>query len=152
MSKKENFYTLVYEKNSKDIKDPNRAHSCDSGMDIFSPETFKLSSLERKTINTGIKFNIPQHKEFTIELQVRPKSGMSAKGLEVSLGTIDNQYTGNVHVTIVNFSNVDVLIERGQKIAQIVMAPVITNFHLFAGKVEESPTRGSGGLGSTGAF
>lgn len=148
---------LKYEKKSDDIKDPKYIHSNDSGMDIFSPELIVLKSQERKTINTGIKFNIitPLHfNDFglNLELQIRPKSGMSKDGIEVSLGTIDNGYSGWVHATLTNFTNHNIIIEKGQKIAQIVMMPVITNIELIQGKVEENTSRGTGGLGSTGKF
>ena len=103
---------------------------------------------ERVLVPTGLKFEIqPGH-----EVQVRPRSGLSLKTKLLvvnSPGTIDADYRGEVKVILGNFGNLDEVINHGDRIAQIVVAPIVqAKFEL----VEElgSTKRGSGGFGSTG--
>lgn len=126
---------------------PNYAHEGDSGMDIFSVENLKLNSLQRGVIKTGLSFEIPRG----YEIQVRSKSGLSLKnGIVVinSPGTIDSGYRGEILVAVFNTSNETYYINKGDKIAQIVLQRVEKI------KFEDSEelsitTRGYGGFGST---
>lgn len=121
-----------------------------SGMDLAAAidEPVELKPLERKLIPTGIKIQL--EKDF--EAQIRPRSGMSIKhGITLinCVGTIDEDYRGEVCVPIVNISNEEYTINPGDRIAQMVIMPVAK---AEIEVVEELTTtqRSSGGFGSTG--
>jgi dUTP pyrophosphatase len=129
---------------------PDYATAQSAGMDIRAhlnaPET--LQPLERKLIPTGLFVEIPQG----YECQVRPRSGLALKkGLTVlnSPGTIDADYRGEIGVILINLSNEKVTIESGERIAQLIFAPVVQVF-LNETKELSQTQRGEGGFGSTG--
>jgi dUTP diphosphatase len=102
----------------------------------------------RATIPTGIAIALPAG----TEAQVRPRSGLAARhGVTIlnAPGTIDADYRGEIQVIIANFGNTDFAIERGTRIAQLVIAPVLrANLRLVAAL--DDTARGPGGFGSTG--
>ncbi len=113
---------------------------------LSSPVTIKPS--ERKLIRTGLKFEIPDG----YEIQVRPRSGLALKnGITVlnTPGTIDSDYRGELQIILINLSNEDFIINNGDRIAQIVFAPVSIADYKPAEYLSESD-RSSGGFGSTG--
>jgi len=125
---------------------PEFAHSGDAGMDLFSVEAVFLEPGQRQAIKTGIAFDIPQG---YVGL-VWDKSGRAVKeGLTVLAGVIDSSYRGEVQVVLLNTSDKSVEVEKGQKIAQMLIQAV------EAPEVEEveeldDTSRGEGGFGSTG--
>jgi len=137
---------------------PKYESSGASGFDIRAclPECrrkhgFLIQPYERALIPTSLKFSIPQG----MELQVRPRSGLSLKtGLMVvnSPGTIDCDYTGEVKIIIGNLSQKLETIKHGDRIAQLVMCPVIQAHIEFIDNEDELGVtdRGDGGFGSTG--
>ena len=122
-----------------------------AGMDLraFLEKEIAIKPMARQKIATGLRIEIPPG----YEGQIRPRSGLAFNyGLTVlnSPGTIDSDYRGEVQIILINLGEDDVVIKDGDRIAQLVIAPVYT------ARVEEtdelSPTeRGSGGFGSTGA-
>ena len=120
------------------------------GFDIESNEDVKLKPGERKLIHTGLYMEIPAG----YELQVRPRSGLSLKdGFVTILGTIDNDYRGEIGVIGVNINDTGYFqIDKGDRIAQGVLAPIeIAKFEKVDSIDELSKTdRGTGGFGSTG--
>ena len=127
---------------------PEYAHFGDSGADLFSTVDETLEPFERKGIPTGLAAEVPMG----YELQVRPKSGLALKsGLTVlnTPGTIDFGYRGEIQVILINLTRETYHISKGQKIAQLVVAPVA--YATFQEVQELSDTsRGAGGFGSTG--
>lgn len=127
---------------------PQRAHDTDSGLDLFCDESVLVRAGNRALVHTNIAIEL----EPGYEGQVRSKSGLALnKGLMVlnSPGTIDAPYRGEVGVIIFNTTGGDVLIEKGTKIAQLVIQKVELP------PVEEidelsDTERGAGGFGSTG--
>ena len=121
-----------------------------AGVDLKAvlDEAIELKPLERKNIRTGLKIALPDG----YEAQVRPRSGLAAKhGISIlnSPGTIDADYRGEIGVILVNLSNQDFTVNPGERIAQLVVLPVLqANFNL----VDEftKSDRGDGGFGSTG--
>jgi len=102
----------------------------------------------RAQVPTGIAIALPRGAEG----QVRPRSGLAARhGISVlnTPGTIDSDYRGEIHVILVNFGNKPFAVERGQRIAQLIIAPF---FHaqLSKAKTLNKTRRGIGGFGSTG--
>lgn len=125
-----------------------KAHSTDSGFDLKSVEEFSLEPGEIRLISTGIKLALPKN----YEAQVRPKSGLSSKGFMVYLGTVDNEYRGEVKVIAQNNSIKKIDIKDGQKIAQIVFNKLDNIELLELSNIQEDTERGDGGFGSTGKF
>jgi len=119
-----------------------------AGLDLRADEALALAPGERRLVPTGIAVAIPPGHEG----QVRPRSGLALKhglGMPNAPGTIDSDYRGEVGVILVNWGSEPVRLERGERIAQLVVAPV-TRAELVP--VEELPgtSRGGGGFGSTG--
>lgn len=103
---------------------------------------------KRVMINTGLKMEIP----VGYEAQVRPRSGLAAKkGVTVlnTPGTIDSDYRGDVKVILINLGEENFTVECGDRIAQIVFAPV-TGANFVSVTTLEASDRGTGGFGSTG--
>lgn len=118
------------------------------GMDLRSQCSFYLEPGDRVAVPTGLAFEIPEG----FEAQIRPRSGLAVKkGVTVinAPGTIDQDYRGEVCVPIVNHGDETVRIDIGDRIAQIVFAPVA---RAELEEVEEltDTKRGTGGFGSTG--
>jgi len=132
-------------------KEPEYAYMTDSGFDIRANEDVILKPLDRHLVSTGLFFDVPDN----MELQVRPKSGLAIKrGLTVlnTPGTVDNGYTGEVKVILINLSNEDQIINVGDKIAQGVFVPVAQGKEINFEKVDkiEEKDRNANGFGSTG--
>lgn len=143
--------TLGFSRSSIDSVTPNYAYPTDSGFDLYSTEEKYIEPFGRELIPTGLHFDIPEN----YEIQVRSKSGLALKqGLMVlnSPGTVDQGYTGEVQVILFNTTKQKVKIEKGQKIAQAVLCPVLTSNWVQIKEVEsvENKDRGNNGFGSTG--
>ncbi|WBU52341.1 dUTP diphosphatase [Paracoccus sp. SCSIO 75233] len=107
-----------------------------------------LAPLERRLIPTGLKMQIPPG----YEVQVRARSGAALRdGLSLvnGVGTIDSDYRGPVGVIAINLSDTPLVIRHGDRIAQIVVAPVVQATFTAVDDLDET-ARGSGGFGSTG--
>jgi dUTP pyrophosphatase len=134
-----------------DAKFPEYAYPSDSGFDLFSTEEIILQPFGRALVPTGIKLSIPE--EF--EIQVRPKSGLAInQGLTVlnTPGTVDSGYNGEIKVIIFNTNNISVTIQKGTKIAQAVLSPVVNGKYVNLVQVNKvsDGDRGDNGFGSTG--
>jgi dUTP pyrophosphatase len=119
-----------------------------AGLDLRADEAVALAPGERALVPTGLSLEIPPG----FEGQVRPRSGLAARhgvGLLNAPGTIDADYRGEVKVILVNLGQAAVRFERGERIAQLVVAPVA---HATVEVVEAlgETRRGEGGFGSTG--
>ncbi|MCF3642827.1 dUTP diphosphatase [Rhizobium sp. TRM95111] len=123
-----------------------------AGMDLRAAvgdgEQLVLRPLKRMLVPTGFIFEIPRG----YEGQIRPRSGLAFKHGITCLnapGTIDSDYRGEVKVLLINLSEGDFLIERGMRIAQMVIAPAVQAAVRETASAGET-SRGSGGFGSTG--
>lgn len=119
-----------------------------SGADICSTSDVIITSGERCIVPTGLIPEIPNG----FELQIRPRSGLAAKqGVTVlnTPGTIDSDYRGEIKVILFNSGKEDFVIYKGDRIAQIVLSPVVQAVFTETNKVSETE-RNDGGLGSTG--
>lgn len=143
---------LKFYKLSEDAIIPQKAHETDSGFDLFSNEDIIIEPGKVQLVHTGIKVGLPAG----FEAQVRPKSGLALKsGITVlnTPGTVDEGYTGEVGVILINVSKEPYHVEKGKKIAQLCInktyqvdvLEVQTENELY-----ESTARGEGGFGSTG--
>jgi len=132
-------------------KEPEYAYPTDSGFDLRANEKVTLGPLERYLVPTGLFLDIPEG----YEVQVRPKSGLAIKkGLSVvnTPGTVDQGYTGEIKVILINLSNETHTIEVGDKIAQAVLTPVMSGKYVNLQRVlnVDDKDRGDNGFGSTG--
>ena len=127
---------------------PRYATAGAAGMDVLSAEEFVLEPGARHAVATGLALAIPPG----YEIQVRPRSGLALKhGISVpnAPGTIDSDYRGELKVILINHSGEPFPIHRGDRIAQIVLAPVTLAEWDEVAELDET-ARGAGGFGSTG--
>lgn len=139
---------LKFKKLRRDAIVPEYARPGDSGLDLFAciDKSIALQPGERALVDTGIAIELPAG----YEGQVRSKSGLAINhGLAVLTGTIDNPYRGNICVVLLNTSQATYTVQYGQKIAQLVVAPVA---QVKLEEVEElsATIRNADGFGSTG--
>ena len=140
---------VLFRKIDAEAKLPSYAHPGDAGMDVCSAEEAVLQPGERKLVRTGLVMMLPPD----AEAQVRPRSGLALKhGVTVlnTPGTIDAGYRGEVGVILANFGAEPYKVEKGARIAQIVVAPVV-RAEIEETDVTDETARGAGGFGSTGA-
>ena len=129
---------------------PEYATSLSAGMDLRAniDAPIKLKPLQRTLVPTGLFLELPQG----TEAQIRPRSGLAFKhGLTVlnSPGTIDADYRGEIKVLLVNLSDVDFMINDGERIAQMIITKHETISWQPVSNLQDSE-RGAGGFGSTG--
>lgn len=127
---------------------PGYATDGAAGMDVLAAEDVTLPLGGRHAVATGMAFAIP----VGFEIQVRPRSGLALKhgiGLPNAPGTIDSDYRGELKVILINLGSEPFEIRRGDRIAQLVLAPVTRATWLEVDELDET-ARGEGGFGSTG--
>jgi dUTP pyrophosphatase len=127
---------------------PSYATSGSAGMDLRSAEALTLKPGTRALVATGLAIALPEN----FEAQVRPRSGLAVKhGVTVlnSPGTIDADYRGEIKVPLINLGTEDFVIHRGDRIAQMVVAPV-TIMELVEVESLDDTMRGTSGFGSSG--
>ena len=131
-----------------DLPMPAYATAGAAGMDVVAAETIRLKPGQRYAVPTGFAVAIPDG----YEIQVRPRSGLAFKhGITVpnTPGTIDSDYRGELRVLLINHGLDDFTVERGDRIAQLVLAPVTLAIWDEVEELDDTE-RGSGGFGSTG--
>ncbi len=119
-----------------------------AGMDVLAAEDVTLAPGARHAVATGLSVAIPHG----YEIQVRPRSGLALKhGISVpnAPGTIDSDYRGELKVIVINHGGEPFTVRRGDRIAQLVLAPVVRASWLEVEHLDET-ARGEGGFGSTG--
>jgi dUTP pyrophosphatase len=127
---------------------PEYAHPGDAGADLFATENCEIAPGKWLAVSTGLAAEIAEG----YELQVRPRSGLALKkGITVlnAPGTIDSGYRGEIKVILINHGSDAFVIKVGDKIAQMVVAAVVSGQFTAVEALGDS-TRGSGGFGSTG--
>ena len=134
--------------NGAELPFPSYATEGAAGLDVVAAEDFSLDAGERKAVPTGFSIEIPPG----YEVQVRPRSGLALKHGITCLntpGTIDSDYRGEVKVILANLGSERFSAARGERIAQLVPAPVLRAQFEEVSELSGT-TRGSGGFGSTG--
>ena len=127
---------------------PAYATSGAAGMDVVSAEDVVITPGARHAVATGLAVAIPQG----FEIQVRPRSGLALKhGITVpnTPGTIDSDYRGELKVILINLGNEPFTVQRGDRVAQLVLAPVVQAAWDEVAELDATD-RGAGGFGSTG--
>ena len=126
---------------------PTRAHDTDAGLDLYAMYKRSVPAHGSVRFDTGVHIEIPAG----YVGMVKSKSGLNVKHGITSEGVIDAGYTGSIMVKLYNHSGCAVEIERGQKISQLVLLPIITP-ELEEVDSLDATERGNGGFGSTGKF
>jgi dUTP pyrophosphatase len=127
---------------------PRYATAGAAGMDIVSAEDVSIAPGACHAVATGLSVAIPQG----FEIQVRPRSGLAFKhGITVpnTPGTIDSDYRGELKVLLINHGTEDFAIARGDRVAQLIVAPVTQGSWTEVDELDATD-RGAGGFGSTG--
>jgi dUTP pyrophosphatase len=141
---------ILIKRLSKNISLPKYETDGSSGMDLAANIENKIEIAPGKSaiIPTGLSVSIPKN----FEIQIRPRSGLAAKNRISVLntpGTIDADYRGELKVILINLGDTAFIVEKGLRIAQMVLCPVIKATLKEVETLEETK-RGSGGFGSTG--
>jgi dUTP pyrophosphatase len=127
---------------------PSYATQGAAGLDVFAAEDVTLAPGQRHAVATGFALAIPEG----FEVQIRPRSGLALRHGITCLntpGTIDHDYRGEVKVILANLGAEPFDVRRGERIAQLVPAPVLKARFVEVAELAET-SRGSGGFGSTG--
>ena len=137
----------------KDLPLPTYQSEHAAGLDLLaavsSTGPVTIAPGARALVPTGLAIALPEG----YEAQVRPRSGLAARdGLTIlnSPGTIDADYRGEIQVLLVNLGSESVVVSRGMRIAQLVIAPLV-RAHIVEAASLDKTSRGSGGFGSTGS-
>ena len=136
--------------NKSNNPNPEYKTSGSSGMDVraFISAPLEIESLNRALVKTGLFIEMDE----SIECQVRPRSGLALKkGITVlnTPGTIDADYRGEIKIILINLGKKSFTVEKGTRIAQMVLCP-ISKARIKEAESLEDTIRGSGGFGSTG--
>ena len=124
---------------------PNRAHSTDSGADLFAAERTVLPPHAITNVHTGVAVELPENTSGIIW----GKSSVESKGIKAMAGLVDAPYRGELIVCMYNLNDTEFVFEQGQKVAQLVVLPTL--YPSFEEVTElTDTTRGAGGFGSTG--
>ena len=141
---------ILIKKTNRKVITPKYKTDGSSGVDLsaFLDKEVVIKPNSSELIPTGLQVAIPE--EF--EIQIRPRSGLAAKesiGVLNSPGTIDSDYRGELKIILFNHSNKDFIINNGDRIAQMVLVPILK---MEFEEVDSLPdtVRGQGGFGSTG--
>ena len=135
---------------SKNIELPKYETNGSSGMDLSAniEKQIKIEPGKTSIIPTGISVSIPKN----FEIQIRSRSGLAAKS-QISVlnspGTIDADYRGELKVILINLGNKTFVVERGARIAQMVLCPIVKAKFKEVDSLDDT-NRGVGGFGSTG--
>ena len=137
---------IPYTKTSPEAKEPSQANFSDAGYDLFSTEELNLKPFERSVVKTGIKLALPEG----YYGRVAPRSGLAIKkGIDVLAGGIDSGYRGEIGVVLINLSSSDQTLNKGDKIAQLIIEKCYAVSFSEVSSLSDS-ARGEGGFGSSG--
>jgi dUTP pyrophosphatase len=141
---------ILIKKTSKEVITPKYKTDGSSGVDLsaFLDKEVVIKPNSSELIPTGLQVAIPEE----LEIQIRPRSGLAAKesiGVLNSPGTIDSDYRGELKIILFNHGNKDFIINNGDRIAQMVLVPILKMEFEEVDSLPET-IRGQGGFGSTG--
>jgi dUTP pyrophosphatase len=140
------FDSLRFQKLHESAKLPTRGSRFAAGLDLYSVERLTIEAGQRAVAGTGLSVAIPEG----FYGRVAPRSGLAiAHGLDVLAGVIDSDYRGEIRCALINHGSEPVLIEVGQRVAQLIIEAIATPEPTWADELEET-ARGAGGFGSTG--
>lgn len=124
---------------------PTRAHEADAGLDLYARETTVVPAKESAKFDTGVHIELPPNMVGVL----KSKSGLNVKNGLLSEGVIDEGYTGSIVVKLYNHSGRDYVVNKGDKISQLVILPVLRPSLEVVDSLEQTE-RGNNGFGSSG--
>lgn len=124
---------------------PTRAHGTDAGLDLYARETQVVPAKESAKFDTGVHIELPPNTAGFL----KSKSGLNVKYGITSEGVIDAGYTGSIVVKLYNNSGYDYTVNKGDKITQLVILPILTPELELVDSLDDTE-RGTGGFGSSG--
>ena len=141
---------ILIKKTNKEVITPKYKTDGSSGVDLsaFLEKKVVIKPNSSELIPTGLQVAIPEE----LEIQIRPRSGLAAKesiGVLNSPGTIDSDYRGELKIILFNHGKEDFIINNGDRIAQMVLVPIVKMEFEEVDSLPET-IRGQGGFGSTG--
>tara|TARA_R100000008_G_C3585985_1_gene172328 strand:+ start:3428 stop:3850 length:423 start_codon:yes stop_codon:yes gene_type:complete len=137
---------LEFKKLHPDAIIPTRAHNSDAGMDVYSVEDIRIPARGDILTGLGLASKFPNGHA----LLVYNKSGRATKlKLDKGAEVIDAGYRGEIHVHLFNHSDVNVVIKKGEKIAQLILVPIWAGQPIEVDELDDTE-RGDGGFGSSG--
>jgi len=144
--KKEEKVNLNFMRTSKEVKIPEYALESDAGFDLISNENISFFPMEQKVVRTGIILEIPKGYVGII----RDRAGIVQKmNIHTLAGTFDSDFRGEISVMLVNMSEESVEIEKGMRIAQMILVPIV-KAKFYEVKSLSKTSRGEKSFGSTG--
>ena len=140
------FQSLKFRRLHTEARLPTRGSQFAAGLDLYSVEELTLQAGQRAAVGTGLSVAIPAG----FYGRVAPRSGLALEhGLDMLAGVIDGDYRGEIRCALINHGSEPVLIEVGQRVAQLIIEAIATPEPDWADELEET-ARGAGGFGSTG--
>lgn len=136
---------MINVKLDEGAKMPTRAHQTDAGLDIYSRESKTVPARGSEIFDTGVHIELEPYSVGFL----KSKSGLNVKHGITSEGVIDVGYTGSITVKLYNNSDVDYVVNAGDKISQLVILPICLPTPVLVDDLAETE-RGNGGFGSTG--
>ena len=134
------------ERLTKSARLPKRHHPGDAAYDIYADEEKSIPKGEVQLVSTGIAIALPNDQMYA---RIAPRSGLAVKhGIDTFAGVIDSGYRGEVKVALFNAGREDYQVKKGDRIAQMIITPILTP-DMVESEGEGIP-RASGGFGSTG--
>ena len=124
---------------------PTRAHPDDAGLDLYALEDVILNPGEGRMARSGVAFALP----FGTVGMIADRSSLAKKGIKTAGGIIDAGYRGEVQVVFWNLSKEEVRITKGERMAQMLILPILTSAVKEVTELSDT-SRGAGGFGSTG--
>lgn len=138
----------IYIEVGENAKLPTLGSPGAAGFDLYASQDMTLSAMTPTIVSTAIKIAIPEG----FYGRVAPRSGLAVKGVDVLAGVIDSDYRGNVGVVLVYLSSDPAktfLVNKGDRIAQLIIEPCVTDVMWVTGSLDNTK-RAAGGFGSTG--
>jgi dUTP pyrophosphatase len=140
------FSSLRFQKLHESARLPTRGSPFAAGLDLYSVEQLTMQPGQRAVVGTGLCVAIPAG----FYGRIAPRSGLAIEhGLDVLAGVIDSDYRGEIRCALINHGSEPVLIEMGQRMAQLIIEAIATPEPAWADELEET-ARGARGFGSTG--
>ena len=138
---------IKIERIDKEVELPKYAHSTDAAMDLYASSSHTIAPMERVIVKSGIKMAIP----LGYVGLIWDRSGLAAKhSLHTMAGVIDSGYRGEVGVVMINLGKDEFVVEKGMRIAQIIIQPCLNVDVAEVESLDDDTDRGAGGFGSTG--